>query len=83
MLDLNEGVFEQISIVHGPYDLLYRYFTTAEQLARDAGVYIRIHADFHRLVELNERYRSSWTPMSPMFDPSQSRLRPETAFWLD
>jgi hypothetical protein len=83
MLDLYESLLDQITVVHGPYDLLQRYFAVAEQLARDAGVHIRVHADFRRLVELNARYRASWTPMSPMFDPQVSRLKPETAFWLE
>lgn len=83
MLDFDESLADQITVVHGPYDLLTRYFAVAGEIARQAGVRIRIHSDFRRLVEINALYRASWTPMSPMFDPQVSRLRPDTSFWVE
>lgn len=83
MLDLDESLLDQITVVHGPHALLNRYFAAAEEIARGAGVRIRIHGDFRGLVELNRQHQSSWTPMSPMFDPAHSRLRADTAFWVE
>lgn len=83
MLDTCESLLDQITIVHGPYDLLRRYFAVADDITRRAGVQIRIHTDFRRLVELNSRHQSSWTPMQPAFDPAHSRLRPDAAFWVE
>jgi hypothetical protein len=83
MLDTYESLLDQITIVHGPYDLLRRYFEVADDLTHRAGVQIRIHTDFRRLVELNRRYQTSWTPMQPAFDPAHSRLRPDAAFWVE
>lgn len=83
MLDLYDSLPDQITIVHGPHELLHRYFAIADEITRQAGVQIRIHADFRRLVELNRRYQSSWTPMSPIFDPQVSRLRSDTSFWVE
>jgi hypothetical protein len=83
MLDLYEPLLEQLTIVHGPYELLHSYFSIADEIVREAGITIRIHSDFRRLVELNRRHQASWTPMSPMFDPSVSRLRLDTAFWCE
>lgn len=83
MLDLYDSLLDQITIVHGPHELLHRYFVVADEIAHRAGVRIRIHTDFHRLVELNRRHQSSWTPMSPIFDPQVSRLRSDTSFWTE
>lgn len=82
MLDLRESLLDQITIVHGPYDLLQRYFAGADEITRRAGVQIRFHTDFRRLVELNSGHQASWTPMQPAFDPTHSRLRPDAAFWV-
>jgi hypothetical protein len=83
MLDLYESLLDQITIVHGPYDLMHSYFAVAERLANEAGVQIRFHTDFRRLVEINRLHQSSWTPMQPAFDPAHSRLRPDAAFWVE
>ncbi len=83
MLDIYESLLDQITIVHGPNDLLHRYFAVAEDITRLTGVQIRIHTDFRRLVEINRRHQSSWTPMQPAFDPAYSRLRSDAAFWVE
>ena len=83
MLDLYESLLDQITITHGDYRLFRRYFIAAEEFARRAGVHIRINTDFHRLVELTRRHRESWTPIQPGFDPAHSRIRPDTAFWVE
>ncbi|HXY99071.1 MAG TPA: hypothetical protein VEI03_03660 [Stellaceae bacterium] len=83
MLDLYDSLLDQITIVHGPHELLHRYFVVADEIARRAGVRIRIHSDFRRLMELNRRHQSSWKPMQPAFDPAHSRLRPDASFWVE
>ncbi|HKF72622.1 MAG TPA: hypothetical protein VKB68_12785 [Stellaceae bacterium] len=76
-------LLDQITLLHGPHDLLGRFFLVADTAARDQGVKLRLRADFDGLVELNHRHRASWTPMSPIFDPGQSNLRIDSAFWLE
>ena len=76
-------LLDQITLLHGPHDLLGRFFLIADTTARDQGVKLRLRADFDGLVELNRQHRESWTPMSPIFDPEQSNLRIDSAFWLE
>ena len=76
-------LLDQITLLHGPHDLLGRFFLIADTAARDRGVKLRLRADFDGLVELNRRHRESWTAMSPIFDPAQSNLRIDSAFWLE
>lgn len=76
-------LLDQVTLVHGPHDLLGRFFLVADRAARDQGVKLRLRTDFEGLVELNGKHRESWTPMSPMFDPEQSNLRIDSAFWLE
>jgi hypothetical protein len=76
-------LLDQITLLHGPQDLLGRYFLIADTAARDQGVRLRLRSDFDSLVALNEQHRETWTPMSPIFDPAESNLRIDSAFWLE
>lgn len=76
-------LLDQITLLHGPQDLLGRFFLIADTAARDQRLRLRLRADFEGLVELNSQHRQSWTPMSPIFDPRQSNLRIDSAFWLE
>src|SRR5256885_15438757 len=68
-------LLDQITLLHGPHDLLGRFFLIADTAARDRGVKLRLRADFDGLVELHRRHRESWTAKSPIFDPAPSNLR--------
>ncbi len=76
-------LLDQITLLHGPQDLLGRFFLVADAAGKDQGVKLRLRADFEGLVALNQQHRASWTPMSPIFDPEQSNLRIDSAFWLE
>lgn len=76
-------LLDQITLLHGPHDLLGRYFLAADAAARDKGVRLRLRADFERLIELNDRHRDNWPPLSPIFNPAHSNLRIDSAFWLE
>jgi len=76
-------LLDQITLLHGPQDLLGRFFLIADTAARDQGVRLRLRPDFDALVALNERNRDSWPALAPIFDPRHSNLRMDAAFWLD
>jgi hypothetical protein len=65
---------EQISLVHGPHEVLARYFQIAEKALVERGVRLRFRADFERLVEINYEHRDSWAAFIPIFDPAHNRL---------
>ena len=76
-------LLDQITLLHGPSDLLGRFFLVADTAARDQGVRLRLRADFDELVALNKRHRDSWPALAPVFDPDFSNLRLDSAFWLE
>ena len=73
----------QIELIHGPRDLLSRYFALADSRARDAGLHLTLRTDFSRLMELNRARRDMWPPIPPIFDPDQSAIGPASAFWIE
>ncbi len=76
-------LLDQITLLHGPHDLLGRYFLAADAAARDKGVRLRMRIDFEELIRLNEVNRDSWPPLMPIFNPAHSNLRIDSAFWLE
>jgi GNAT superfamily N-acetyltransferase len=76
-------ILEQIGIVHGPRDLLARYFSFADEKARDLGLRLRISQDFERLIALNEQHSDNWPRLSPIFNPKYNDLRNGTAFLIE
>jgi GNAT superfamily N-acetyltransferase len=76
-------LLDQITLLHGPHDLLGRYFLIADTAARDRGVRLRLRSDFDALIALNEQHRDSWPKLAPIFNPEHSNLRLDGAFWLE
>lgn len=76
-------LLDQITLLHGPQELLGRFFLIADTAARDRGVKLRLRSDFDALMILNERHRDSWPPLAPIFNPALSNLRLDAAFCLE
>jgi hypothetical protein len=74
---------DQITLSHGPHELLNRYFALAEDRMREIGVRLRLRSDFDALMEINREHRDSWSEMLPICDPAHSNLRFDSAFWLE
>jgi hypothetical protein len=83
MYDGRPSLFDQISFVHGPRDLLSRYVALAEKEMRELGVWLRVSADFHRLIALNRQNRDSWPLLSPIFNPKFNDLTGGKAFLIE
>ncbi|HTS93078.1 MAG TPA: hypothetical protein VMG55_13805 [Stellaceae bacterium] len=77
------SLLDQVTLLHGPQDLLGRYFIAADNYARERGVRLRLRTDFEELIALNARHRDSWPALAPVFNPELSNLRIDTAFWID
>lgn len=78
-----QKLLDQITLMHGPQDLLSRFFMVADDTGRESGLRFRLRSDFDGLVEINRENRESWSPLSPIFDPAHSNLRIDAAFWLE
>jgi hypothetical protein len=57
-----------ITVEHGPVDLLGRFFLKADTAARRRGVTLSF-ATFEELVEVNRRNSDSWKRIISMYDP--------------
>jgi GNAT superfamily N-acetyltransferase len=83
MYDHAPTILDQITLVHGPHELLARYFAFADETLREHGVHLRFSQDFARLIALNQEHRESWPPLSPIFNPHYNDLGNGTAFWIE
>ena len=81
---INQGshLLDRVTLSYGPKRRLGRFFLIADAMARRIGCHIRIHEDASTLVKVNSYLQESWGPLGPMFDPDQSDISPQTAFWI-
>ncbi len=77
------SLLDQITLAHGPRELLARYFGLIEAALRARGIRLRLRTDFAALVEINRQHRDSWPAFIPMFDPAHNALRIDNSFWLE
>jgi hypothetical protein len=74
---------DQITITHGPSELLGRFVLAAFERARRAGAILRWRSDMERLRRVNARHLDTWYVLPPMFDPHLSVLDPGNAAWIE
>lgn len=72
-----------ITIEHGPVDLLGRFFLKADTAARERGVSLSF-GSFEDLIEVNEQNRDSWKKLSTLYDSRvcPRGLAPDRAFCI-
>jgi hypothetical protein len=70
-----------LQIVHGPVDLLGRFFLWADSEARDRGVTLSF-APLEELVTVNRSNSDTWRPLVPLFDPAVGGIDAQTGFAL-
>ena len=66
-------ILADITVDHGPEDLLVPLFLRAEYAIRQLGLSLSL-ASFDRLAEINAANRDSWLPLFPVYQPG---------FWPD
>lgn len=74
-------LIDNLTINHGPVELLGRFFLEADAVSRSAGVTPAI-GTFEELFRINSENADSWLPIIPLFDPKNAPLLPENAFCL-
>jgi hypothetical protein len=75
------GFLKDITVEHGPIDLLGRFFLKADQAARQRGISLSFDT-FEHLLKTNERNRASWRPLIPVFNPKNGGLNFENSFCI-
>jgi len=76
-------LIDQVTLAHGPRELLKRYFLIVEEALRARGIRMRFRTDFEQLVEINHQHRDSWPAFIPMSDPAHATLRIDDSFWVE
>ena len=69
----------QVTIEHGPPDVLGRFFLAADAECRRLGVTLSF-GTFDELVAANRANRDSWKPMMPILDPAYQDFNDDNAF---
>ena len=72
-----------ITVEHGPVDLLGRFFLKADTAARQRGVTLEF-GTFEELLQVNAENQDTWKPITSMYDPRYCPrgLEPERAFCI-
>jgi len=72
-----------ITVEHGPVDLLGRFFLAADTAARQRGVFLSF-ATFEELVEVNKKNSATWKPLTTLYDyrACPRGLAPDRAFCM-
>ena len=68
-----------ITIEHGPVDLLGRLFLKADTAARARDISLSF-APMQTLVDANRYNRETWRPLLPLFDPASGGITDENSF---
>jgi hypothetical protein len=75
------SLVSEITVDHGPPDVLGRFFLKADTAARERGVTLSF-GTFDELQEINDRNRATWKPLVPLFSTRYNDLDPESAFCI-
>src|SRR5919106_5062726 len=81
MQSQSHGLLKDVTVEHGPIDLLGRFFLKAEQAARQRGVILSFDT-FENLLATNERNSANWRPLIPVFNPKNGGLTAENSFCI-
>jgi hypothetical protein len=73
---------EQVTLEHGPHQVLGRFILLADHAARSRGIYLSLQDDFDELLALNEANRNHWHPLAPSFDPRYGSINRDNGFWI-
>jgi hypothetical protein len=70
-----------LTIDHGPFELLGKFFLKAEMSARARGLELYF-GSFEELAAVNTENRRQWAPLLPMFRAGADGLSEDTAFCI-
>lgn len=74
----HSSLLSDLTLEHGPHELLGRFLLKADLAARQRGVQL-CFGTLAELVEVNRRNRSSWLPLVSTFDPSVGGITSENS----
>jgi hypothetical protein len=74
-------LLSEITVEHGPIDLLGRLFLKADTAARRRGVTLSF-APMQDLIDVNRANPETWRPLLPLFDPACGGITDDNSFCI-
>ena len=74
-------LLSDITVEHGPVDLIGRLFLMADTAARARGITLSF-APMEDLIEVNRSNPETWRPILPLFDPACGGITNENSFCI-
>lgn len=74
-------LISDITIEHGPTELLGRFFLKADTAARQRGVTLTF-APMQDLIDVNRANPETWRPILPLFDPACGGITDDNSFCI-
>lgn len=74
-------LIRDITVEHGPADLLGRFFLKADTAARQRGVTLSF-APMQELIAINRANPETWRPILPLFDPGCGDVTEDNSFCI-
>src|SRR5262245_28317435 len=74
-------LLSDITVEHGPVDLIGRLFLKADTAARRRGVTLSF-APMQDLIDVNRANPETWRPLLPLFDPACGGITDDNAFCI-
>ena len=74
-------LISDITVEHGPPDLLGRFFLKADTAARSRGVTLSF-GPMQELIDVNRSNPETWRPILPLFDPACGGIDDENSFCI-
>jgi len=78
-VNFGRPLLDEIVLDHGPLERLSRCLLAGDALARQHGISLSFES-LDTLLEVNERHRDSWLPITPTYDPRVWRGDEHNAF---
>jgi hypothetical protein len=74
-------LLSDITVEHGPVDLIGRLFLKADTSARQRGITLSF-APMQDLIDINRANPDTWRPILPLFDPACGGITDDNAFCI-
>jgi len=75
------ALISDITVEHGPADILGRFFLKADTAARRRGVTLTF-APMQDLIDINRANPETWRPLLPLFDPACGGISGDNSFCI-
>ena len=74
-------LLSDVTVEHGPTDLIGRLFLLADTAARERGITLSF-APMEDLIAVNRSNPDTWKPIAPLFDPASGGITEDNSFCI-